>query len=526
MKRMTKLLAALLALAMLCACLAACNQQPTPTNPSEPSQAPEGTKAPDAPTVSAEPVEFEYFGRISNPYPESSPVYDLLMEKTGVKINFTWAAKDAYQTILSARISEKDLPDVIGNVSDMAFMQTLIDDGLIVPLTDLLEEKMPNYYNLLTEEDKIWLTNPSDGEIYGFGFVHGMQAIQTWAVRQDWLDELKMEVPTTWEGWLELWRAIKATDLNHNGEADEIAVTYSPAANRFFKGVFGIQSNGTYSILDGEYIYDPEHPNYMEFLDAMRMLYEEGLIVQDYATAKAADLLAANRVGTFCDTVSTVTEYGRLLSETDQDALYVCITPVTGPHGDQMISQRDKLVQNIWITKAAIEEGKLDGILEFFNYCYSEEATQILNYGIEGESYEMVDGKPQLLSPYVDNFTNARSYGIVPQVFAFRFLPEVFMDISNGGMKEGDMDKYALESVRGNTSVNNEFFYPMHKSYVTEASTEYADLMAEQAALVDKYIMGEISRDEYLSTYQALKDAGLYEVIEQAKEIYDMASGK
>ena len=190
-----------------------------------------------------------------------------------------------------------------------------------------------------------------------------------------------------------------------------------------------------------------------------------------------------------------------------------------------MIAARQKMNNKTWITKAAIENGTLDTILEFFNYVFSEEGIFITNYGIENESYKMVDGKPVLQSPYVDKFANARSYGIVPQTFPFYMQEETFMAITYAGQDPEDMDAFTYTGVEGLTVVNEGYYYSRPLKIVTEASAEYADLITEQTALEDKYIMGQISRDDYLKQYEALKNAGLQEVIDAAKEAYKNMNG-
>ena len=224
--------------------------------------------------------------------------------------------------------------------------------------------------------------------------------------------------------------------------------------------------------------------------------------------------------------MSTAPQQTRVLREVDENAFYKCVSPVQGPFGDQLIPRRNKITNNTWITTAAVEEGKLDAILEFFDYLFSDEGIFITNYGIEGESYKVVDGKPVIQSPYVDNFKGARGYGIVPSIFPIYLDADVFNTISNAGIAEEDMDEITYEAVRGNTIVNQGYTYAKPQVIVTEATVEYAELFDQQKAIRDKYIMGMITKDEYLKEYDALKAAGLNEVIEQINEVYQTLIGK
>lgn len=533
-----RMMAFLVAMTVIMSMLAGCNKTPAddtttkaPADKTTEASNKETDGATEEPTTEAvnRVMEFEYFCSLSDPYTETSPIYDKLMEETGITVNFTWVAKDAFQTILSSRIADKDLPDVIGNLSYNAYAEELIEEGIIVPLTDVLKEKCPNYWRFINETDEMMLKNANDGEIYAFGYILDQPGQYSFAIRGDWLEKLNLEVPETWDQWVNAWRKFKTEDPNGNGKADEIPFFVQGTSGLDnLMPVFGINTNGTYSIYEGEYYYDPEHPRYMEFLDAMRMLFEEGLIPQDYASSKEkiADLSAANLLGGFCEGASTAAQYGKVLGETDENAIYLCTSPIKGPQGDQAIKARSKIQRTVWVTTAALEDGKLDTIFEFFNYVFSDEGIHITNYGIENESYKMVDGKPVLQSPYVDKFAEARKYGIIPSNIPFYFTAEVYDTITYAGKTKDQMDKWTLEGVKAIQELNNDYFYQRPLSYTTEASVEYADLITQQDVLRDKYIYGEISKDEYLNQYEALKNAGLNEVIEQAKEAYERVSGK
>ena len=45
----------------------------------------------------------------------------------------------------------------------------------------------------------------------------------------------------------------------------------------------------------------------------------------------------------------------------------------------------------------------LDLILDLYNFSFSEEGSQIASYGVEGETFEYVDGKPQLTDLVLNN---------------------------------------------------------------------------------------------------------------------------
>ena len=201
MKKVTKRLAALMMVPCMMASLAGCGsgggESSANSGNNEVSNSSEaGNSGSEAAENAGGVREFEYFGLIYDPYQESTPIYDALQEATGIKVDFNWNTSDAYSTNLAARLSNKDLPDVIGSGfgADIV-LQDLIDDGLIIPLTDLLEEKMPNYMRFINEDDYLYMVNQTDGEVYAFGMVMDVPGSFSYMVRQDWLDRLNLEVP-------------------------------------------------------------------------------------------------------------------------------------------------------------------------------------------------------------------------------------------------------------------------------------------------------------------------------------------
>ena len=167
---------------------------------------------------------------------------------------------------------------------------------------------MPNYVRFLEGNDYLTLTNYEDGEIYGFGLVMDVPPAFSTAIRTDWLEKLNLEMPKTWEDWVTVWKAFAKEDANGNGDPnDEVPFAVSHQFFKFVLNMFGMQSNGEFSVVDGEYLYDPENPNYEKFLDSMRELYAEGILPKEFVTLEGADfntLGASNTLGSYVGSVS------------------------------------------------------------------------------------------------------------------------------------------------------------------------------------------------------------------------------
>ena len=468
--------------------------------------------------------EFSYFGAIWSPYQESTPIFDELMERTGIKVNFEWVSGDGMETLLSSKVASKDLPDVIsGGTGGPAGINDLISRGLIVPITDYLDTELSNYGRLLTEEDKLFLTYQDDGEIYGFGLVMDVPGSFSAMIRTDWLERLNLEMPQTWDDWMAVWRAFKAQDANGNGDPnDEVPFGFDYNFQKLVLSSFGMSSNGEFSVVDGEYLYDPENPNYETYMDALRTMYEEGLLSQELINLKGADfntLGASNRLGSLVGYAEYSKNYSVSCRELDENAFFQCVTPIQGPDGAKSIPARSKVQSSTFITVKAIENGHLEDILKFFNYVYSDEGIELTNYGMEGEWHEKVDGKPVLKAPYNESFKVAREKGLIPSTIPFCFTDDVYMQILTGGLSYDELEDTGKTFMDGLT-INAPYYYTEPAVLQTESYVECFDLREQQVSLRDRYITGEITKEQYNEGYEALKNQGLSKMIEDVKAAY------
>ena len=213
----------------------------------------------------------------------------------------------------------------------------------------------------------------------------------------------------------------------------------------------------------------------------------------------------------------------------DQDALWSCVAPITGPYGDRMTQERNA-VAKVWsITAEAEKAGKVEDIIKLFNWNFSEEGIILYNYGLEGVHHDVVDGKYILKPEYVANgFVDYRLAGMEFEPFGGMWLTDAFTQCLFAGKSMDELDDAAQSFYNGLAVVNNDFFYPMPQSLETEAYTDYrAETITTGVCVArDQAIAGQMSVDEFFKQYESLKGRGLQDIIDQGAAAYATLLGK
>lgn len=463
--------------------------------------------------------------------------FPAIQAKTGAKIVIDWRSEDSYGTQVATTLASGKLPDIL-QAGEYGVMN-LVNEGAVVALDEYLD-LIPNVVEAVGE-DRMAAWRQPDGHIYTIPTIVNVPGSQSVMVRQDWLDALGMKEPTNWDEWMALWRGIKEKDLNGNGDPnDEIPLALEQGNNgersmASLLNAFGIRASSDcqFCVLDdGTYTMVYEHPRYREFLQTVQDMYKEGLIDPEFATRTQAELFTAmdsNLVGT----AMTWAERAKLSTYAnreggDEDALWTCVAPITGPYGDQITQERNAVTPLWCITTAAEEAGKVEDILRVFNWNFSKEGNDLYNYGIEGVSYDVVDGQAVLKPAMVANgFVDYRLMGCEYEPFGGVWQTSAFTQCLFAGKDTDSLDDASASFYSGLSIVNNGHFYPLPQTLETDAYVEFrAELITTGVCVLrDQAVAGQLTVDEFFTQYESLKAQGLQEVLDAGAEAYALLSG-
>lgn len=333
------------------------------------------------------------------------PVFKKAAELTNVSLTGT-ASKTMTNSAeaFNLMLASGDIPDIIHYVKND--LNKLGTEGGLIPLNELIEEHAPNIKKFWEERPDVrkYVTS-ADGSIYFLNFVPDGAASTAWFIRQDWLDKLGLKTPTTVDEYYDVLVAFRDNDPNGNGRKDEI-----PYFNR--------QSFGIYSLLNlwdagigykvdpdtDTIVYDPLNPTYKTGMANLAKWYAEGLIDKEVFTRKGdtrLTLLSDNVGGSTHDWFASTYGYNAKVKAQVPDVNLVPIAPPASVSGDQAwFDYRGALSSSGWGISSA-NKNPVETV-KYMDFWFSEPGRTLANFGIEGETYDLVDGKPAFKKELLD----------------------------------------------------------------------------------------------------------------------------
>jgi len=442
---------------------------------------------------------------------------------TGTKVEFQHPAAGTGKESFNIMISSGDLPDAIEYnwASVPGGPDKAIADGTIIRLNELIDQHMPNLKKHLDENPE-WkkLITTDEGNIYVFPFIRGDEYLLTFngpIIREDWLKNVNMAVPETIDEWYEVLKAFKTKDPNKNGQADEIPLLIELGQldiNHAFIGAWGITTK--FYQVDGKVHYGPIQPEFKEFLATLNKWYSEGLIDPDYAATdgKMKDAkVTGNQLGAFQGyTGSSIGRYMGLMKDDPVFSLIAAPNVVLKKGQKPLLGQMDPWFTGVGAAITSANQNP-EATAKWYDFKYGPEGHMLFNFGIEGESYEMIDGYPTYTQDIMKHpelpVTQAMSKYIQASYSGIFIQDRRYME----QYSELPQQKAAIETWM---NAENDRLMPL-VTPTAEESNRYASIMNDVQTYYDemihKFIMGVEPLSNFDSFVNTLKSMGIEEAI-------------
>ena len=331
-------------------------------------------------------------------------------EKTGVNVKLEVPSGEANEQITLMMTSGK-LPDLITMGSWENAVKKLWEGDHVYALNELAEQYDPYFFKVAGDGTLKWYRQ-ENGNTYGVpndsyspNLMHetGMTAAnQTFLVRKDLYEEMGSPDLSTPEGFLNTLQTLKDQYPEYKGQ---------PISPFFAQGnvPYGM-SEYLQNLLavpfeqDGK-VYDrTTDPDYIAWLKTFRTAYERGLINVDFLVDSDSQVEEKTNNARYFMMIrewNGMTAVNPMLAASENpDSYYIAVDGPQNSKGDNAKLFPGNM-DGWMVTMISKSNKNPERAIRFLTYLASEEGQMDLFLGKEGETWEMVDGKPQFKSEMV-----------------------------------------------------------------------------------------------------------------------------
>lgn len=417
----------------------------------------------------------------------------------GFDLNFVWTLKDNYKEKMNVVfVSGEKFDAVTYDGLDRTWNQ-MAEDGLIIPLNDLLEEYGQNLLKYLG--DGFAFSTNADGETYAIPIYVSNSRGSTPTIRYDWALAAGLDgLPTTVAEYEQFMQYVLDNDVNGNGDPGDEVPLMPLGQNSligFFAGIFmGADGIGArYLSEDGKVMPRATHPLYMDFLDTLRDWYAKGYIYKEFFVIKEPqinDMVTADRIGSLAIWYSRFVRPFESVYEADPSKIYMLMPTLASPSEGVTAAWNigSAYANAVYIPKVA---ENADLIIKYLDWQLADPNNQATaRYGIKGVHWDWEDEENLVVRILEQGGSDAYNNGYIiahlnPLGQFLTTTAESYIDVTYARLLE---EMYTDDK-------HYEDIFDRHVPYYTigtdlEFLPPDADTMLTESEL--KYIIGEIDR--------------------------------
>lgn len=391
--------------------VAACGNSNNETKNAQTPSASTAGASKEAPSASSEETEKPSLKALhiwQNDDYNTYPVAKVIEERTGYKVQYDMLPQDKAEdklNLLIASGAEYDYVFMNGGSGSKALYSDYAKRGALVEIGPLIDEFGPNIkaaipaasWDSVKVEGKIFAIPTSAADGVGYDLI----------IRQDWLDKVKLPMPTTLEEFQTVLKAFKDQDPGGNGKLNVPFSTrgdYPILPN--LNGAFGI-ANG-YNEVDGKLVPAALDPNFQSYLEYMNDLFKQGLLEKEFAINKDANLkekFTSGKLGVMPAHWAEIPTLTDTLQKTQPGAVITYIPPLKGKDGISGMSSTGGGLDRITVIPKSSKH--VEDTIKFLNAKLEKETHKLIAIGEEGKHYTFKDGAYTPILPIFSDERNA-----------------------------------------------------------------------------------------------------------------------
>lgn len=335
-------------------------------------------------------VTLDVFYASTRPMNEATDLTKQYIRDTlGVDVNLIQGDAANFNQQLALYISSGDMPDLV--LCDYSVWMDYAKTGAWADLSPYLSEDYTDLMNFVGED---WSYMTMEDEIYGIPNELKVPSGHVTYIRQDWLDNLGLEIPTSLDEFTEVMRQFTFNDPDGNGKDDTYGLSAAGYTYlSFLMGAFGASTERDYFLNeDGTITDNAISEEYKAALAYLRDIYSEGLIDPELFTCTYEQAMAKwgrGEMGMLSAWWSHgFNAYSRFdFGSLQPDAVVKPILPPVGEDGKSGNLYSAPFSQVVGISYLCSEE-EIEAAMKYMNFQASDYGFRVLQYGIEGEFFE------------------------------------------------------------------------------------------------------------------------------------------
>ena len=450
--------------------------------------------------------------------PNDFTFYATLESMTNLHIDFTATGADVVQEKFQLMMATQDYTDMFFNCLDYysGGIAKAIEDEAFVDMADYTD-LMPNYVALMEGNDEFKKVNYTDegqlGQFLSYG--ENVTLTQGYVIRQDWLDELSLEIPETYDEWFDVLSAFTS----------EYGLTNAMMEKTPTSGFYCADAGNGYYVEGGtvQFFYT-DVEMVQEYLELCKKWYDAGLYSTDAMVENGITdgdqrtMKVDGSSGIFKVDIDDVAHYnGGNMGTPEGYSIVPLANPVKNA-GDQpygMIKQ-DAFSNGMTVSSAC---ENLELCIQWLDNFYTEDVILLANYGIEDDTFTYDEAGVPHFTEKVINDEDGLNMAL------FKYVMDWGPCVLDWARKADAYNAVQNDCLDIWTDRNIDGIYPTFATFTTEESETVASCWTDIETYIEenipKFIMGDLDIDDYGDFANTLIEMGADDVTRCRQAAYE-----
>lgn len=348
------------------------------------------------------PVKLVWYWNASDvQVPENGYIVKRIQQDLNITYVHVKPSSNNYEEKLNLMLASGEQLDIIGATG--ALKVRLIDDSIFIPIDEYINDHyIGNVIRISSGWDKAFdAVKMPDGSRYTVPVCINNILAASCFIRYDWLKNLKLEVPATYEELANVLTKFTNNDPDRNGRND----TWGTVINEMWGALeyainLGCSYDEYYRLADGRICYWMFHPRSREWVRYIQELVETGAASPEILTTtfpQACELVKAGKVG-FLWSYNEV-GYNDEIRKIQPDCDWNIMPPPRGIYDEGFYGANNLIINEYGITASC---KNIDSVFRLMNYFADDASTEgmydfsspyyAMKLGERGVNWDVVNG--------------------------------------------------------------------------------------------------------------------------------------